>query len=1081
MADCFLKVRAHTEANPVFVKSNLLLKALDQTLPSKSPTLYYAAILHMVQHPEEQVHQEASVLLLACVLQATPVALIQSEFSSIKSSILSSLHKDSIILSKYSVKVLERLIQVITKEEWDQWSDKVKSFTLLSDLVLDSNENTKKQACSSLSKLLRKGLITVNNVKSYLIKTYTDLLEMQNRHVKSETLVNCLSFLSVFLQLIEMSEILSLADKIISMCMITTSTQVSTKAYLVLETLFAAVNLPRDVVVTYLNSLLANPVLAGGNEELQTAYLQCLTQGLTYFNKTDSLECYKMLAQGMSTISEFLLSNQFNVQHAACSALKSVIYRCITPSHAQELDPAQELLLSFDVLNIDDQGVKPIQKINAILVYLLNERFNDILEIIFPVLAVYSQQLGSSSVHIIQRIVIELDRIASRWCENKKFKKLIAAIIDTIGYTQFFSILQLKPHLTPLESPNFLEHSRSWLFQIINSEVETGDIRFFFEEFLPIFERLEVIQNDYLSQGLIVSGKKYSILISQLWSCFPTFCSMPSWPVNSQQLLQSKLPMLSKIMGKSSEIKTFVIIGLEKCLKPSTHSLFTQVEDKFVPLLFNNYLANPDKPILLFLKNFPMSSAYADKMCKRLIQKILEARQENKTKDSHLLMDLLIKITGKLVNIDPNDKDILAKFILAYIESTEGKVQKKAYRVLRSLVAVDQPLVERMLNSGEIKICSEVARKERLKVYHELLMKYSIEHVLLNLNKYLIEVMHCLKSQSHKARALCKCSLISISHKLFSQSMFMNLYNCVLGGMASNMAATKASSVEILKILIKEFAFGKEFSMFSSEEEQDSNVFNLNTVVILMLKDESKEVIRAALRFVKGTIPLLGKNSAGILCESVIKGVFAAFQTISGNLKHLVRYLIEKLVRKCGFEAVSNVFPAEHLDLLRYVYKLSKKKTKKVQKKEENDEDMEIDEEKFGNRKEKVEKHEEEPREYHFLNPLDVPVTQKKKKKIVKVEEYGMQGDKFVFNEEDDNSDDDDDGEKPKKKVKVAEGAYKTVKEKNKKKSFAFVQYSADILNKRKALKNSGKISNVVDKAKLGVLKGLKARKKKFS
>ena len=1081
MADCFLKVRAHTEANPVFVKSNLLLKALDQTLPSKSPTLYYAAILHLVQHPEEQVHQEASVLLLACVLQATPVALIQSEFLSIKSSILPSIHKDSQILAKYSVKTLERLVQVITPEEWEQWSDKVKAFTLLCDLVLDNNEHSKKQACSSLGKLLRKGLVAVAKVRSYLMTSYIELLEMQNRHVKSETLVNCLSFLAVFLQLIDMNEVLLLADRVISLCGQSMSTQVSTKAYLVLETLFAAVHLPRDVIVSYLNSLLSSPVLAGGNEELQTAYIQCLTQGLTYFNKTDSVECYKMLAQGMSTISEFLLSNQFNVQHSACSALKSVIYRCITPNHAQELDPTQELLLSFDVLNIDDQGVKPIQKINAILVYLLNERFTDILEIIFPVLGVYSQQLGHNSLHIIQRIVIELDRIASKWCENEKFKKLVAAIINTIGFTQFFSIVQLRPHLIPLESPNFLEHSRSWLLQIINSSVEIGDIRFFFQEFVPIFERLEAVQNEYLSQGLIVSGKKYSILISQIWSCFPTFCSMATWPAEAQQLLQSKLPALSKVMTKSSEIKIFIIIGLEKCLIPSNFHLFTDVEDKFVPLLFNNYLASPDKPILSFLKNFPMSPLYTEKMSKRLIQKILEARQENKVKDSYLLMDLLIKICGKLTNIDPADKEILGKFVLAYIESNEGKVQKKAYRVLKSLAAVDLPLVERLLNSGEIKICSEVARKERLKVYHELLMKYSIEQTIVSLNKYLIEVMHCLKGQSHKARDLCKASLICISHKLFSKSMFMNLYNSILAGLASNMAATKASSVEILKILLKEFAFGKEFSMFSSAEEQDSNVFNLATVIVLLLKDESKEVIRAALRFVKGTIPLLSSNSAGVLCESVVKGVFAAFQAISGNLKHLVRFLIEKLVRKCGFEAVSKVFPAEHLDLLRYVYKESKKKVKKVQKRKEREDDMQIDEEKFGNRRERVEKEEQEPREYHFLNPLDVPATQKKKKQIVKVEEYGMQGDKFVFNEEDGDSDEDDDGEKPKKRVKVAEGASKMVKKDKKNKPFAFVQYTADVLNKRKGIKNAGKLNNVVDKAKLGVLKGLKARKKKFS
>ena len=118
MADCFLKVRAHTESNPVYRKANLLLKALDSTLPSKSPGLYYAGILDMVENPEDLVQQEASVLLLACSLQAVPISLIQQEFFKIKASIISFIRKDSATLSKYSIKILERLLQVVTKEEW---------------------------------------------------------------------------------------------------------------------------------------------------------------------------------------------------------------------------------------------------------------------------------------------------------------------------------------------------------------------------------------------------------------------------------------------------------------------------------------------------------------------------------------------------------------------------------------------------------------------------------------------------------------------------------------------------------------------------------------------------------------------------------------------------------------------------------------------------------------------------------------------------------------------------------------------------------------------------------------------------
>ena len=1086
MADCFLKVRAHTESNPVFIKSNLLLRALDETVPSKSPAIYYAAILDLVQTPEDQVHQEASVLLLACILQAIPVALIQKEFSLIKSSVIGYVHKDSAFLAKYSIKVLERLVQVITKEEWEAWGEKIKTFITLADLVLDSNEVSRKQASSSLGKLLRKGLISVPKVQNYLMKSYVEIIEMQNRHVKAETLVSCLSFLAVFLQLVQLNEVYQITDKIIGLCMNPMSGQVTTKALLVLETLFAGLHLPRDVISSYLTNLLSAPVLAGGNEELQVAYIQCLTQGLTYYNKADSAECYKMLAQGISTISEFLLSGQYNVQHAACSALKAVMIRCIKPSHAAELDPAQELLLSFDVLNIDDLGVKPIQKINAIMVYLLNDRFADILKIIFPVIAVYCQQLGSASVQIVQRLVLELDGLALQWHDNEKFKRLMGSIVNTIGCDAFFNILPLRPHCVPIESPNFLEHSRSWLLQVVQADLQAGDISYFFRELVPMSEELERIQNEYVAQGLVSSGQKYSILAHQIWSCFPAFCSVRSWSASQQQLLQSKLPGLFKQMSRSPSIKSSIILGLEKCLQPVNSSLFSQVEDKIIPTLFNNYLASPDKPILSFLKNFPLTAPYADKMCKRLIQKVLEARQGNKGAEGQLLMDLLIRISGKLQQLEAGDKDVLGRFILAYIASSDGKEQKKAYRVLKSLAKIDRELVEGLMFSGEIKFCNEVARKERLKVYHELMMGYQVEDILPMVNKYLVEVMHCLKGQSRKTRDLCKSSLSALSDKLFDHGVFMNLYNSVLAGMASEIDSSKSASLEMLKTLIKHLAFGQPRSIFASREEQESGVFNLASVVSIMLRDNSKEVVRSALKFLKGILQVVSTDSASKLCEGIIGGVFSKNNELVGNLKNLIKYLIEKLVRKCGLVVVERVFPREHLSLLHYVVKESKRKTKKKEKKEKHsDDDMKIDEDKVGNIREKVEKVESEPREYHFLNPLDLPATQKRKK-IVKVKEHQVQGEKFVFNEEDDGQLSSGD-EKPKKRMKIGEQAAKVQKKDKKdkkdkkKKQFAFVQYTPEILNKRKAEKAAGKLNRVVDKAKLGVLKGLKARKKKFS
>lgn len=1086
MADCFLKVRAHTESNPVYQKANLLLKALDQTLPNKSPTFYYAAVLDMLQNPEELVHQEASVLLLACSLQAVPIALIQKEFQTIKLSVLSLLRKDSETLAKYSVKVLERLLQVITKQEWEEWSDKTKVLQTMLELVVDTHEYARIQSCSSLIRLLRKGLVNVPKVTEYVTSNFMDLIEMQTKHVKAETVVNALGFLTAYLQLIPLRDVYQMTDKILALCLQNMSLQVTTKAYLALEALFAGLNLPRDVISGYLTNLLSAPVLAGGSEELQVSYIQALTQALNYFNRADSNECYKQLARGISTISEFLLSNQFNVQHAACSSLTSVILRCISPAHAEELDPAQDLALSFDVLNIEEQGVKPIQKINAIMVYLLNERFSDILEIIFPVLSVYVQQLGKKSAHILQRLVIELDIIAIKWHSNEKYQKLIATIINTLGCQQFFSILPFRPHLISLESQNFLEHSRSWILLVLISHAIQGDLVYFFNEIFPIGEQLEKLHGECTAQGLMNSANQYSILITQIWKAFPAFCNLSIWTFEQKEILKQKLPLLSKIMGKSNDIKANVIIGLKKTMSKETLPIFTMVEDKFVPILFTNYLAQPEKSILVLLKEYPISPQYAEKMCKRLIQKVLESKQANKASEASLLMDLLVRVCSKLTSLEQNDKEILVKFITAYIESNDWKLQKKAYRILKSLAPIDTPLVESLLLTGEIKICSETARKDRLKVYHELFTGYPSEKQLLLLNKYLMEILHCMKSQSHKTRELCKSYTLELAIDLYSNSLFMNLWNCILGGLASNIDSTKSTTIDMLKLLTKNFSFGSEHQMYTSELEQDNGLFSIATVIVLLLKDPSKEVARSALKYIKAVIPLLSESSAYSLAPKIFDPIFANKEEIEGSMRNYVKFILEKLIRKCSYEKLEKIFPEEHKKLLHYIYRESKKVKgkKKESAKVEDEGEMEVDlDAEYVRRKQKnAEKQQPLPREYHFMNPLDLPATQKVKKSQEKAQEFALQDDKFVINEDsDDGSSSSDSDEGPVKKAKFTEKDTVKSKKLDKSKPFAYVQYSADIVNKRKAAKTAGKLNKVVDKAKLGVLKGLKARKKKFS
>ena len=151
--------------------------------------------------------------------------------------------------------------------------------------------------------------------------------------------------------------------------------------------------------------------------------------------------------------------------------------------------------------------------------------------------------------------------------------------------------------------------------------------------------------------------------------------------------------------------------------------------------------------------------------------------------------------------------------------------------------------------------------------------------------------------------------------------------------------------------------------------------------------------------------------------------------------------------------------------------KKSKKKTDKKVEKNDNDFDMDLE----GKEKEIVNEKNEMPREYHFLNPLDLPATKKSKKVVKPKSDFDVQDEKLIINEDDSS---DSDG-KTKKKRKLSENSSKIEKPNKKTKAVAFVQISSDMISRKKPSTSS--LNKVVSKAKQGVLKGLKARKKKFN
>lgn len=199
-------------------------------------------------------------------------------------------------------------------------------------------------------------------------------------------------------------------------------------------------------------------------------------------------------------------------------------------------------------------------------------------------------------------------------------------------------------------------------------------------------------------------------------------------------------------------MRPHILRGLEVCLIPQNLKIFQSVQDKFLPVLFNSYLASPNKAVLSFLEKYPAHPDYAEKLVKKLIQKTLEANKGGKPQEVLLHLNLIVKMLPKLNMIEGNDKEILLRFSSVFIENEQGKMQKKAYEILRLICKADAKIVEDMIFGNSINKCHESARRERIRVLDELANHWSYHQLTEKLNQVIIEIMHSLRSNSKKTR-----------------------------------------------------------------------------------------------------------------------------------------------------------------------------------------------------------------------------------------------------------------------------------------------------------------------------------------
>lgn len=358
-------------------------------------------------------------------------------------------------------------------------------------------------------------------------------------------------------------------------------------------------------------------------------------------------------------------------------------------------------------------------------------------------------------------------------------------------------------------------------------------------------------------------------------------------------------------------------------------------------------------------------------------------------RQQHAAADLAIAIAeSRILPSDATEVKLLEKAISPFfLDAKESSLQKKAYKATtllidsESMTKAQEDLFTLATNvagaSTSVASGAKAARQGLITalVNHHLRLSVRAEKVALLqhlTDLFLSEVVLGTRDPSEKTRASSFETLVALARGWNSTSVgtdalglrqFFLAVAAGLGGRTASMVSATLTSLgrlmydfqgeassdsDLSRVIDSMFASvvsneGVDQKMVSLDDEREGSSLLIQPgPIAILLRHDALEVQKSALGVVKVATKVLSKPPArltGIL-RGIMPGlVHAAAHSKKQEVRLRVRIILERLLRKCGREAVEDAFPREHMKLLgavrkKYSRELVKKHAARERKRE---------------------------------------------------------------------------------------------------------------------------------------------------
>ncbi|CAG8488678.1 9315_t:CDS:2 [Diversispora eburnea] len=653
--------------------------------------------------------------------------------------------------------------------------------------------------------------------------------------------------------------------------------------------------------------------------------LMIISKGFPIYAKVNPVGCEKMLPELFKTVFSILEVDNSEILIACTNCLSELIINGISDTIIQQkleqMSESNKELLCLDII------IKTVE---------------DGFKFRYQVAWFYVLEISKS---LFQR----LHRSSETLLIN------LVKIVDDIRMNPSFKLKEEADQTLGIAIANM-----AWLLPLLKDHISNTKLEYFFQELIPLADRLGKKSLEYQDQNMMIGAKVYDTLMHQVWALLPGFCNLPI--DLSQTFTKVTAELFSNVMYQKPEFRSIIVHALKNLVEKNITILNSEEDDEelfkkyninkmiakhnidhmkkysanYLAVFFNIfsqtlpahrvYLLNVIKVYLDIspAKEISITFGKVMNLLKQSLSDQLQSTETNTNNQnspppmSYTMLDLLIAMTPHL---DVNSIKQLYEVIITLLSSENSTLQKKAYKELNKIVECEngkivilqniEDLQDQLLNT--IMASNSASKKDRLLMLSNTikLLPNSDLHMI---PEVLSEVILCTKEVNEKARINAYELLIVMGNKMKeggninmnkisdanpeSPNMIASINEFIFGMVVAGLAASTPHMISATIASLSRLIF---------EFKDDLDKQNLHELIDTMdnfVNSKNREIVKAVLGFVKVIVVSLDVDFLNLHLSQIIPGILIWSNEHKNHFKSKVRHIFERLLRRFEYEMI---------------------------------------------------------------------------------------------------------------------------------------------------------------------------------